>query len=250
MGRGLLEVVGINVGNIGPCNRQCRHSLVPCIKISFVGQAQGDLDTLWLATRTHGEDAFVWKTPLIRPCRRFGIRSTKLWTGTENQSTRIEAVRSWIGLLRCWRFEECDCHARLGIASGTCQGSVHHTIVEIPDGGPALFSLIPESPAGPSAPGRFQRPSERVPFSDEGGFVFSKTPFKGTVHEGLKGASPSEGFKGAWRDLKGAWRGLERGFKGVWRGLERGLKGAEGASRGLEAFNAEGCFKSPPLRWP
>ena len=45
--------------------------------------------------------------------------------------------------------------------------------------------------------GRFQRPSERVPFSDEGGFVFSKAPFKGTLHEGLKGASPSEGFKGA-----------------------------------------------------
>jgi len=37
--------------------------------------------------------------------------------------------------------------------------------------------------------GRFQRPSERVPFSDEGGFVFSKAPFKGTLHEGLKGAS-------------------------------------------------------------
>ena len=45
--------------------------------------------------------------------------------------------------------------------------------------------------------GRFQRPSERVPFSDEGGFVFSKAPFKGTLHEGLKGASPSEGFKRA-----------------------------------------------------
>ena len=50
----------------------------------------------------------------------------------------------------------------------------------------------PQRPAG-----RFQRPSERVPFSDEGGFVFSKAPFKGTLHEGLKGASPSEGFKRA-----------------------------------------------------
>ena len=84
--------------------------------------------------------------------------------------------------------------------------------------------------------GRFQRPSERVPFSDEGGFVFRKAPFKGTLHEGLKGASPSEGFKGAWRDLKGAWRGLEGGFKGAWRGLEGGLKPStlKGASRGLE----------------
>ena len=40
---------------------------------------------------------------------------------------------------------------RLGIASDTCPGSVHHTIVEIPGGGPALFCLISESPAEPSA---------------------------------------------------------------------------------------------------
>ena len=46
-------------------------------------------------------------------------------------------------------------------------------------------------------PGRFQGPSGRAPFSDEGGFTFSEAPFEGTLHEGLKGASPSEGFKGA-----------------------------------------------------
>ena len=55
----------------------------------------------------------------------------------------------------------------------------------------------PPPPDGGHTTGRFQRPSERVPFSDEGGFVFSEAPFKGTLHEGLKGASPSEGFKGA-----------------------------------------------------
>ena len=44
--------------------------------------------------------------------------------------------------------------------------------------------------------GRFQRPSERAPFSNEGGFTFSEAPFEGTLHEGLKGSSPSEGFKG------------------------------------------------------
>ena len=116
--------------------------------------------------------------------------------------------------------------------------------------------------------GRFQRPSERVPFSDEGGFVFSEAPFKGTLHEGLKGASPSEGFKEAWRDLKG----LEGGFKGAWRGLEAfnaegrlrgGLKGAsrgleggltlKGTSRGLEGGLKPSTLKgasSAPLRWP
>ena len=57
-------------------------------------------------------------------------------------------------------------------------------------------------------PGRFQRPSERVPFSDEGGFVFSKAPFKGTLHEGLKG-----GF---------TFGRLQKGLKR----FEGGLKGA------------------------
>ena len=55
--------------------------------------------------------------------------------------------------------------------------------------------------------GRFQRPSERVPFSDEGGFTFSEAPFEGTLHEGLKGSSPSEGFKGASRGLEGGFKG-------------------------------------------
>ena len=50
---------------------------------------------------------------------------------------------------------------------------------------------------GLSKPGRFRGPSGRAPFSDEGGFTFSEAPFEGTLHEGLKGASPSEGFKGA-----------------------------------------------------
>jgi len=45
--------------------------------------------------------------------------------------------------------------------------------------------------------GRFRGPSGKAPFSDEGGFTFSEAPFEGTLHEGLKGASPSEGFKGA-----------------------------------------------------
>ena len=66
----------------------------------------------------HGEDALVWKTPLIKPCRRYGIRSTKLWTGKENQSTRIEAVRSWIGLLRYGRFWKW--RVRLSRASWYC----------------------------------------------------------------------------------------------------------------------------------
>ena len=45
--------------------------------------------------------------------------------------------------------------------------------------------------------GRFRGPSGRAPFSDEGGFTFSEAPFEGTFHEGLKGASRSEGFKEA-----------------------------------------------------
>ena len=48
----------------------------------------------------HGEDALVWKIPLIRPSRSFGGRSKKLRIGRENQSTRMDAVRRWIGLLR------------------------------------------------------------------------------------------------------------------------------------------------------
>ena len=60
-------------------------------------------------------------------------------------------------------------------------------------------------------PGRFRGPSGRAPFSDEGGFTFSEAPFEGTLHEGLKGASPSEGFKGA----SPSEGGLEGGFKGA-----------------------------------
>ena len=44
-----------------------------------------------------------------------------------------------------------------------------------------------------SEAGRFRGPSGRAPFSDEGGFTFSEASFEGTLHEGLKGASPSEG---------------------------------------------------------
>ena len=45
--------------------------------------------------------------------------------------------------------------------------------------------------------GRFQRPSGRTLFSDEEGFTFSEAPFEGTLHEDLKGVSPSKGFKRA-----------------------------------------------------
>ena len=64
--------------------------------------------------------------------------------------------------------------------------------------------------------GRFRGPSGRAPFSDEGGFTFSEAPFEGTLHEGLKGASPSEGFKGASPSEGGPWRRLEGGFKPPW----------------------------------
>ena len=49
---------------------------------------------------------------------------------------------------------------------------------------------------------------------DEGGFTFSEAPFEGTLHEGLKGASPSEGFKGASPSEEGLEGGL-KGFKGA-----------------------------------
>ena len=57
----------------------------------------------------HGEDALVWKTPLINPCRSCGIRSR------ENQSTRIEAVSSLTELFRYWRLWKC--RVRLSRAS-------------------------------------------------------------------------------------------------------------------------------------
>ena len=47
----------------------------------------------------------------------------------------------------------------------------------------------------------------------------TKTPFEGTLHEDLKGTSPSEGFKGTSPSEGKASRGLEGG-------LQRGFKGA------------------------
>ena len=122
---------------------------------------------------------------------------------------------------------------------------------------------------------RFQRPSGRTLFSDEGGFTFSEA-LEGALHEDLKETSPSESFKraspsegGTWRRLQGSFKGASkelqrglkrawslpkvkeasRGLKGAWRGfqggftfgrLQRGLKGAlkgfKGAWRGLETF--------------
>ena len=74
----------INVGNIRPSNRQCKHCLIPCIEISFVGQAQGDLNALRLiASQWWG--CFSQKDPLTNPCRNCGIRS-KNFSGRENQS--------------------------------------------------------------------------------------------------------------------------------------------------------------------
>ena len=51
-------------------------------------------------------------------------------------------------------------------------------------------------------------------------FTFSRE-----LQGGLKGAS--------FKDLKGASRGLEKGFKEASRGLEKGLKGLEG-EKGLK----------------
>ena len=84
-------------------------------------------------------------------------------------------------------------------------------------------------------PGRFRRRSGRALFSVEGGFTFSKAPFEGTLHEGLKEASPSEGFKETSRGLEGGLKGAQRRLKGDFmraspskasRGLEGSLKGA------------------------
>ena len=71
-------------------------------------------------------------------------------------------------------------------------------------------------------PGRFRGPSGRALFSDEEGFTFSEAPFEDTLHQGLKGASPSEGFKRA----SPSEGGLEGGLKGASRRLEGGFKGA------------------------
>ena len=71
---------------------------------------------------------------------------------------------------------------------------------------------------------RFRGLSGRALFSDERNFTFSEAPFEGTLHEGLKGASPSEGFKrvsSSERGLMGTSKGLEESFKGASRGLKR-----------------------------
>ena len=73
---------------------------------------------------------------------------------------------------------------------------------------------VREEREGEAEPGRFRGPSGRAPFSDEGGFTFSEAPFEGTLHEGLKGASPSQGFR--WLHLRQG--GLEGGFKGASSG--------------------------------
>ena len=53
------------------------------------------------------------------------------------------------------------------------------------------------SSLGQAQTGRFRGPSGRTLFSDEGDFTFSEAPFEGILHQDLKEASPSEGFKGA-----------------------------------------------------
>ena len=80
---------------------------------------------------------------------------------------------------------------------------------------------------------------------------FRGTPFRSPLQRGLKGlgarggtkvwrskgASPSEGFKGASRGLQGGLKGAS-----PWRG--RGLQwGFKGACRGLQAFSVEGGFE-------
>ena len=101
MGRGLLEVVRINVSNIRPCNRQCTHRLIPCIEISFVGQAQGGLNALQLVA-SPWRGCFGLKDPLINPCRSCGIRSKNFFIGRD----------------RYWRFWKC--RVRLSRASWYC----------------------------------------------------------------------------------------------------------------------------------
>ena len=45
--------------------------------------------------------------------------------------------------------------------------------------------------------GRFRDLQEGHSSVTKVGFTFSEAPFEGTLHQGLKGASASEGFKGA-----------------------------------------------------
>ena len=61
-------------------------------------------------------------------------------------------------------------------------------------------------------PGRFQGPSGRALFSDEGGFTFSEVRFEGTLHEGLKAAS-LEGFKGASPSEQRVEKALKAAFE-------------------------------------
>ena len=83
---------------------------------------------------------------------------------------------------------------------------------EVSNGRAAKNSFAEGNPV--PAAGRFRGPSGRAPFTDERGFTFSEAPFEGNLHEGLKGASPSEASKG-FKGLKGASRGLQRGLKGA-----------------------------------
>ena len=73
---------------------------------------------------------------------------------------------------------------------------------------------------------------------------------RGTKVWRSKGASPSEGFKGASRKLEGGLKGASRGLEGDFKETSRGLQGGferlegslKGASRGLE-----GGFKGASL---
>ena len=106
---------------------------------------------LWLA---HGEEALAKNTPLINPWRSCGIRSKKRCSGNVNQSTRIEAVRSWIELSRymvAFGIEVCDSHKHHSVASDTYVGPTPRTIAGTWHGGPVLFSPTPLSHAEPSA---------------------------------------------------------------------------------------------------
>ena len=120
--------------------RSCKCTAKVCLRYSapisvISGHAMGNALTdsyqvsrsLWLGRHidtwirsdrllAQGDEAFVIKTPLMMPCRSWGC------TGRDNQSTRIEAESSWIGL--SWYCRFWNWRVRLAQASLFCRSSL------------------------------------------------------------------------------------------------------------------------------
>ena len=138
--KGLLEVVGINVGNIRPCNGSVDTasyhvsrslSLAITRKLGYALTCYQPTAKMLLSERPLWSDLVVGSA--------FHPRS---FEPAQKTNQRIEAVSGWIGLLRYWRFAEKVLRAGITLLTSRVKAGLFFTLLFLFPTGPVFRQLF------------------------------------------------------------------------------------------------------------